>query len=303
MDLQSIRFFVTTADAGSFSAAAEELEYAQSNLSSRVKQLEEELGETLFYRHRKGVSLTVKGKLFYDYSVKLLQLLEDAVNTVKNMDEPKGDLTIGSLEALILEDLPELLTAYHGMYNEVKLSLHTDMNTQLIELVRDRELDGAFIAGPALNAELMEVPFCVKNLVLVGSSKGEPLLVGTILAEAPIITFPEGSVFRKRLELLLASHSAAFHNRFHEMNSLSANIANICAGIGYGYLPRTTVSTYIAQGLMREYDVNDPYSELNVSFIYRRDRIMNAAFLRFPESIRGYQKKKNRSIRIPSAIL
>ena len=290
MDLQSMRFFVTTADTGSFSAAAEELSYAQSNLSSRVKQLEAELGEPLFYRHRKGVTLTVKGKLFYDYAVRLLRLSEEAVNMVKNMDEPKGEIKIGSLEAMVLEDLPELLSTYHGMYGEVKLSLHTDMNAQLGELVLERELDGAFIAGPTLNAELMEVPFCTKHLVLVGSSKEDAIPVDTILAEASIITFPEGSVFRNRLELLLASRSLTFHNRIHEMNSLSANIANICAGIGYGYLPRSTVSSYIAQGLMREYEVFDPYSKLNVVFVYRRDRIMDAAFLRFLETLQAYRR-------------
>ncbi len=51
MDLQTLRFFVAAADEGSFSAAAEKLSYAQSNLSNRIKQLEEELGEPLFYRY------------------------------------------------------------------------------------------------------------------------------------------------------------------------------------------------------------------------------------------------------------
>ena len=285
MDLQSMRFFVTTADTGSFSAAAQALDYAQSNLSTRVKQLEEELEEPLFYRHRKGVSLTAKGKLFYDYAVRMLKLSEEAVNMVKNMDEPKGALKIGSLEALVLEDLPELLSAYHGLCGEVKLSLHTDMNARLVGLVLNRELDGAFIAGPSQNADLMEIPFSTKHLVLVGSSKGKNLPVETILAQEPIITFPEGSIFRNRLELLLASRSLSFYHRIHEMNSLYANIANICAGIGYGYLPRSTVSSFLAQGLMREYEVNDPYSELKVVFVYRRDRIMDAAFLRFLETI------------------
>ena len=60
MDLQTLRFFVAAAEAGSFSAAAEDLNYAQSNLSNRIKQLEEELGEPLFYRYRRGVALTAK---------------------------------------------------------------------------------------------------------------------------------------------------------------------------------------------------------------------------------------------------
>lgn len=71
----------------------------------------------------------------------------------------------------------------------------------------------------------------------------------------------------------------------HTMNSLSSNILNICAGIGYGYLPRSVVSSYLEQGLMKEYPVDTPYSELEVVFIYRKDRIMDAAFRYFLEAI------------------
>jgi molybdenum-dependent DNA-binding transcriptional regulator ModE len=60
MDLQTLRFFVAAAEAGSFSAAAESLHYAQSNLSNRIKHLEEELKEPLFYRHKRGVHLTAR---------------------------------------------------------------------------------------------------------------------------------------------------------------------------------------------------------------------------------------------------
>ena len=54
MDLQILRFFVASADAGSFSAAADRLHYAQSNLSTRIAQLETELGEPLFIAIRRG---------------------------------------------------------------------------------------------------------------------------------------------------------------------------------------------------------------------------------------------------------
>ena len=97
MDLQTLRFFVASADAGSFSAAAENLCYAQSNLSSRIKQLEEELGEPLFYRYKRGVSLTAKGKVFYDYAVRLLRLSEEAVTVMRDMEHAMGKADAGLL--------------------------------------------------------------------------------------------------------------------------------------------------------------------------------------------------------------
>ena len=86
------------------------------------------------------------------------------------------------------------------------------------------------------------------------------------------------------------SRSLTFRNRLQEMNSLSANIANICAGIGYGYLSESVVNAYIAQGLMKKYNLYDPFSELNVVFVYRRDRIMDAAFLRFLDMLQADRK-------------
>lgn len=141
MDLQSMRFFVTTADSGSFSAAAEKLNYAQSNLSSRIRQLEDELGEQLFYRHRKGVSLTGKGHIFYDYSVKMLRLSEETIAAIKNMDQARGSLLIGSIEATVMDDLPALLASYHQNYPQVKLTIYTDLNDPLVSMVLDRSLD------------------------------------------------------------------------------------------------------------------------------------------------------------------
>ena len=103
--------------------------------------------------------------------------------------------------------------------------------------------------------------------------------------EEPLITFPEGSIFRRRLELLLSSRKALYADRFLIFNSLGAMISNICAGIGYGYLPWTIVEHYLASGAMREYPLDDPYADLEIFFVYRKDHIMDAAFRYFLEKV------------------
>lgn len=285
MDLHTLVFFTEAARVGSFSLAARNLNYAQSNLSSRIKQLEEELGESLFYRHKRGVSLTAKGQLFYEYALRILELQDEAVSVIRDMDHPRGKLVLGSIEATALHDLPDHLAAYHARYPEVKLSLQTNMNDVFEEEVLRRKLDGAFLAGPVLHPGLDSVFFRHDRLVLVGGGKERPLDAGRILREEPLITFPEGSVFRRRLELLLSSNEALYTDRFTVINSLGAMISNICAGIGYGYLPRSIVEPYLAGGAMMEYPLEDPYADLEIVFIYRRDHIMDAAFRLFLESL------------------
>lgn len=285
MDLQTLRFFTAAADTGSFSAAAEKMNYAQSNLSSRIKQLEDELGEPLFYRNRKGVSLTSKGKVFYDYASKVLQLTDEAVTVIQDMEEPRGNLLIGSLEATALNDLPKLLSVYHKKCPAVRLSLQTDMNDVFLERVLNRSLDGAFVSIPTSHPGVKEIPFRQEHLVLVGST-GEPAKTAEeILEKEPLVTFPAGSIFRHRLEMVLSSHSFSYSDRLAVLNSLGAMIAGICAGIGYGYLPQSITMPYVQKGLIRIYSFEDSFSEFEVGFIYRKDHIMDAAFRAFIEMI------------------
>lgn len=290
MDLQTLRFFVAAAETGSFSAAAESMHYAQSNLSSRIKLLEDELGEALFYRSKRGVSLTAKGKVFYDYSTRVLKLSEEAVSVIRDMDHPRGHLTLGSLEATALRHLPPLLSDYHRRCPDVQLSLNTDMNDVFIEQVLSRKLDGAFVSGPIHHPELNALPFRTEELILVGSGFGDSISAESLLAKASLITFPEGSAFRRRLELLLSSLSLPYMDRLTVLNSLGAMIANICAGIGCGYLPRSIVAPYLESGILTEYPLEDPYSMLEVLFIYRRDHVMDAAFRFFLETLRKRQE-------------
>lgn len=288
MDLQVLRFFITVAQLGGFTVASEKLHYAQSNLSTRIRQMEEELGETLFYRQKRGVVLTAKGEIFYDYACRILNMSDEAVAAMRDMDHARGNLMIGSIEATALGDLPSLFAAYHREYPDVKLSLKTDMNDVFQYSVLNRELDGAFVAESPGNRELEEVFVKKDHLILVSSSQDGTDDGMELLQSAPVITFPEGSIFRRRLELLMASLEITYGDRLIVLNSLAAQLVNIAAGLGVGYLPESIVRPYIEKGIMKRFvpEETDRYSELDIMFIYRKDHIMDAAFRYFLENMK-----------------
>ena len=288
MDLQVLRFFVTVAQEGGFTAASERLHYAQSNLSTRIRQMEEELGETLFYRNKRGVTLTAKGELFYEYANRILDMSDEAATAMRDMDHARGNLTIGSIEATALGDLPSLFANYHREYPDVRLSLTTDMNDVFVDKVLNREIDGAFVAESPRRTELDEIFIKKEKLVFVASTQEQAPDLWELLKTAPVITFPEGSIFRRRLGLLLASHGITSPAQIIILNSLGAQLVNISSGLGIGYLPESITESYIAQGLMRKYDLEDKdrLSELDITFIYRRDHIMDAAFRYFLEKVK-----------------
>ncbi len=287
MDLQVLRFFVTVAQEGGFTAASEKLHYAQSNLSTRIRQMEEELGETLFYRNKRGVTLTAKGELFYEYANRILNMSEEAMTAMRDMDHARGSLMIGSIEATALGDLPSLFAEYHQDYPDVKLSLTTDMNDVFVDKVLNREIDGAFVAESPERKELNELFIRKDKLVFVTSIQEESSDIWELLKTAPVITFPEGSIFRRRLELLLASHGIISPSQMIILNSLGAQLVNITSGLGVGYLPESIIGPYVAQGLMKRHTLEDAdlFSKLDITFIYRKDHIMDAAFRYFLEKV------------------
>ena len=198
---------------------------------------------------------------------------------------------IGTIEATAFTELPSLLLGYRRENPDVQLSLKVDLNDVFLKPVMERALDGAFIAGPVIHPELTSIRLKQERLVLVGSRMEAALSADQILTEAPLITFPEGSVFRRRLELLLASEKLSFLDRLTCVNSLGAMIATISAGVGYGYLPLSIVEPYVREGLVSIYPFEDPYSEYDVVFAYRRDHIMDAAFKNFIACVRWKEEE------------
>ena len=174
-----------------------------------------------------------------------------------------------------------MLLAYRNDNPDVRLSLKVDLNDVFLKPVLDRALDGAFVAGPVTHPELTSIKLKQEQLVLVGSKTEEGLSSDRILEHAPLITFPEGSVFRQHLELLLSSRNLSWQDRTTYVNSLGAMIATISAGIGFGYLPLSIVESFVRQGVVSVYPFEDPFSDYDVVFVYRRDHVMDAAFKNF----------------------
>lgn len=100
MDAGDLRIFEAVARLGGMNRAATELNTVQSNVTARIRALEDELGAPLFNRHSRGVALTAAGRRLLPYAARVRQLLEDARRAVADDGAPKGPLTIGSLEAI-----------------------------------------------------------------------------------------------------------------------------------------------------------------------------------------------------------
>lgn len=235
MDLHALRIFKAIADSGSFSAAAHALNYAQSNISTRIQQLEMELQCSLFYRNNRGIDLTPKGKLLLEYADRILALADVAATAMQEDGVARGPLSIGSMETVASVHLPRLLAKYHHQYPQVRLSLTTGNTSYCIEQVLGHDLDGAFVAGPIHHPDLVQKAYCLEHLLLVGDMAHGETDFWNNLAKETLLVFPYGCSYRAMLEAIVNQPKRGM-DRIIEFNSLGAMLASICAGLGIGLL-------------------------------------------------------------------
>ncbi|HEJ3432472.1 TPA: LysR family transcriptional regulator [Pseudomonas aeruginosa] len=241
MDLSSLEIFRAVAHEASVTRAAQRLQRAQSNVTTRIRQLEEDLGVELFLRDGKRMSLTERGSEFLAYAEQLLALADEARQSM-HPAEPGGRLRLGSMESTAASRLPALLASYHKACPRVALEVSTGTSRALFDGVRARRLDCALVAaGPGWVGELD------------GSGlRGEPLFREELLMILPAEHPPVHDVAEVRLRTLagfargctyrqLAEDSLGTPLTVQEVGSYHAILACVAAGACVGVLPRSVL--------------------------------------------------------------
>ena len=284
MDLQSLLFFRTVAESGSISKAAKELNYAQSNLTAKIQQLEANLQTTLFYRHNRGTTLTDKGKLLLSYTDKIFLLIDEAREVMNENQIPNGPLVIGSMETTAAVRLPKLLSKYHREYSAVDLTLKTGPTEQNVRGVLQYELDGAFVAGPIEHPDLDFQPLIEEELVLVTDTFHQPIISLKEIRNRTLLVFKKGCSYRARLEGWL-HHEGVIPEKIMEFGTLDGIIGCVSAGLGISLLPRSVVAKYVEENLLIEHIIPKRFGKVETIFIYRKDKYKSITLSRFIEML------------------
>jgi LysR family transcriptional regulator, cell division regulator len=289
MDAAELRVFEAVARLGGMNRAAAELHTVQSNVTQRIRQLEEELGTPLFERHSRGVTPTAAGRRLLPYARRLRQLLDEARRATLDDGEPKGALSIGSLETTAALRLSPVLTAYAASYPEVDLVLGTGTSCELVEAVLERRLEGAFVCGPVRHPELAEEPVFAEELaILTARSIGDlDELFGR--PDLRIVVLRAGCSYRQRLEEILARRGIVGVRQL-EFGTLEAIFGCVAAGLGFTLLPKSLIGPVWQAGRVAVHELPAAESRVETMFVRRRDGFVSsalAAFLRFARPARA----------------
>jgi LysR family transcriptional regulator, cell division regulator len=294
MDLADLKTFEAVARHGSMNKAANELHTVQSNITTRIRALEEELGVPLFQRHPRGVTMTPAGQRVLPFVGRLSKLMSEARNAARDDGEPGGTLTLGGLETTTALRLSPMLSSFTRTWPDVRLVIRTSTTAQLVQDVVECRLDGAFVAGPIDHPELTCETAFTEELVLVTSPAIRKLQDLSACPDLKTIVFQFGCSYRQRLEALLAELGIVVARPL-EFGSLDAIIGCVAANVGVTLLPKALVAREAEAGRVAMHRLPRDQGRVDTVFIQRQDAYATSALTAFLTMAREFHRPEKKA--------
>ncbi len=290
LNLQALEIFRTVATEGSVSRAAVKLNRVQSNISTRIKQLELQLEKPLFLRQNRGLTLTPDGHLLLSYAERFLQLSKEASEAM-NVGKPAGLFRIGAMESTAAARLPEVLSRYHALYPEVEIEVETDTAGGLMNRLQNYDIDIAFCAEPVSFDWASTEPVFEEQLILIAPQSFPTLENTQQISGMTIVAFEAGCAYRRYLEQWIMEAGIVPGNVM-AVSSYLAILACVSAGTGYAVIPKSVLDMISSKGQFQQYGLPEKYSKITTVLASRTD-YQSAKLDALRTALPAYKKNRN----------
>lgn len=261
MESLELRIFREVAIAGSLSKAAENMCYVQSNITAHIQKLEKELGTVLFVRHNKGITLTRNGEKLLSYANSILSLIDKAKY---EFQQDTHGLHIGATQTLAAYKLPLWLSHYQKDFPDVNVSVLTENQEQLVELVSHQVVDCAFVEKKYVSEQLQSIFSFDEELCLIAPVQSDEKL----LRNSPIITNKIPTCPYRRILLEWAALQSSEMPKIIEFDTIEAIVHSVSLGMGISLLPYSTITNREEIAVFKPHNMKS----LNINMVIQNGR-------------------------------
>jgi LysR family transcriptional regulator, hydrogen peroxide-inducible genes activator len=188
MELAQLRHFLKVAEHENFTRAAQEVSLSQSALSRSIARLEEELGQPLFERQTRKVTLTECGKLLVGRAGQILQLIDDT-RAQFNDDGQTGRIRVGAIPTIAPYFLPARLKAFQREFPKATVVVAEDTTDNLLKRLKDGQVDVVIAAQP-IEARYLQVDKLFDEELLLVSASKSPLASQSVIQLRDLESWP-----------------------------------------------------------------------------------------------------------------
>jgi len=289
-NLELYRVFYTVAKCGSLTRAAEELYISQPAVSQSIKQLEIQLGVTLFNRNHRGMELTEQGgKLIFSKVEEALRLFDESETLIDQLKtSATGELRIGASDTIFEYFLADKIAQFHEKFPAVKIDLLSGITPETVEDLRSGNCDVAFVNLPIESeSDLILRGDCMRlNDIFVVGEKFKDLKEKTLsideLRSYPLIMLEEKTVARRSLNSYLKTLGAELTPSV-EVGSWELMKRLVKSGMGVGVIPREYVLRELETGELFELTADPALPPRSVGMLLPKNKVTTFAVRAFLE--------------------
>ncbi|PKJ55691.1 LysR family transcriptional regulator [Bacillus sp. SN10] len=280
MELRHLVTFKTIVEKDGFKRAADHLGYAQSSVTTHIKELERELGKPLFDRLGKKVVLTQYGHHFLQYAAKIIDLYTQALNT---NDEPIGNLIIGISESLTIGRIPPILLEYKRLYPTVNLSLKSIDNYDVTSYLQNGDIDLALI----LEKDDLSLPeLFTENL----KREKMVLIRPNDVEDSSTVLYTERSCSYKSIFEHYINYKQMDVKESLDFQSIEAIKQCVRSGLGISLVPYFSVKEELLANKLSGEEVSPDHPAISTFLAYHKDKWLSPAIVKMIELIREHAK-------------
>lgn len=297
MDIRNVKTFVRVAELKSFTKAAEKLNYVQSTVTAQIKQLEKELGYSLFDRIGKKISLTVMGERFLKIAYELLLVSEKAENLNADSNDIKGVLRVGVSESLLISVFKDLIPEFKAKFRNIDLRIRSGHTVDLLDQLRQNNLDLLYVSKIKNTDPDLKCYYARKeNSVFVSGTdyekvSGKTISMDNIFKHSFIITEREG-MYYSVLSKLAAEQNASV-NDWIEVDNVLVIIELVKRGMGVAFLPEYLVADEIEKGNLKKINVNQSVETYYSQVLCHKDRWVTPFMLELINMLKKARPEKD----------
>jgi len=234
---------------GTFAAAAQRLNTTQPAISARVREIEEQLGLSLFQRDGRRMVLTARGRRLVQACEPLRSGLEQVLLEASDFAGATGAVRIGSGEIAAASCLPAFIGAIERERPGVTMEIDLDLTARLLQQLLSGTRDIVFLAGPVASPGIRTTPIGSVDLAWVAGPA--VARAGGFAQPLPVWSLPDHSPIHAVALNTLAAHGLA-PRALHTCNNVRTMIEIVCSGRGAAVLPETMVREHLQSGSLVE---------------------------------------------------
>jgi len=287
MLLETLKIFCDVVESNSFSKGAELNGVTQSRASQSVHKMEEHFGAALIDRSSRPWTITDDGQFCYDECLKILATYRGVENRLKSSQMKKEQsVSVGTIYSVGFTYMPKVRAVFDGNYSDNDLDIRYLHPEDVVEGVRNSEIDLGVVSFPRSNNEFEVVPWKDEEMVAVVAAD-HPLadLKGIKVEQLnglELVAFDKELTIARETEQFLSNNGVVMRHVLN-FDNVEAIKRAVETSRYVSILPKTTLTRELNTGTLIALPFTDAHIARPLGVIYKKGRAINSAMQRFIE--------------------